>query len=290
MNETAFLIKELFPIKAERDYPLSLITGYGTGGSCDVAVFPKTPAELVFTLKTLKGKIPFFVIGNGSNVLASDKGYKGAVIVTSALDKINMNGNLLLCECGVKMSRIIKEMSDNSFGGLEFACGIPATVGGAVAMNAGCYNKSVSDAVKYVITDGGTFVKKDCGFGYRTSRFLNGETIIKVCFLMDCLEEDVIEERLARYKRLRKNPKGRSCGSVFKNDGFFAGKLIDLAGLKGIKTGGARVSEKHANFIINEGGSSSDVYALIKLIKKQVLKVHGVNLKEEIKYIGKFDD
>ena len=91
---------------------------------------------------------------------------------------------------------------------------------------------------------------------------------------------------------MRKNsqPHGKSCGSVFLNDGYFAGKLIDLAGLKGIKTGGARVSEKHANFIINEGGSSSDVYALIKLIKKQVLKVHGVNLKEEIKYIGKFDD
>lgn len=272
--------------------PLAQYGGYGSGGNAAVMVFPKN-------LNQIKAACRFKheTIGNGTNVLFSDYGYDGAIINVREMNAVRVSGVSVRAECGATLAMVREAAEMSCLGGLEFTEGIPATIGGAVCMNAGCFSKSVGDLIAYVITDKCAYNRVNCDFDYRSSRFSCGndgekEVIAEACFLLKPSESDIIQAKKEKYKRMRKNsqPHGKSCGSVFLNDGYFAGKLIDLAGLKGIKTGGARVSEKHANFIINEGGSSSDVYALIKLIKKQVLKVHGVNLKEEIKYIGKFDD
>ena len=157
-------------------------------------------------------------------------------------------------------------------------------------MNAGCYGKSVGDLVCYVITEKGIVSKNDCDFGYRTSRFLSEkEAILKVCFSLKPSEIDVIEEKLASYKLFRKNPKGRSCGSVFRNDGFYAGKIIDECGLKGLSLGGAKVSNEHANFIIaGNKCTSQDIYKLIQTVKEKVYEKRGIKLVEELVYLGEF--
>ena len=165
------------------NFSLKTLNSYGTGGSAKLAIFPRSTEELLVALNLVKGAYNYVVLGGGSNVLISDKGFDGVVISTKNVNKITVKSNLLTADYGVKISSVIKEMSDNCFSGLEFLVGVPATVGGAVAMNAGCYNKCISDAVKFVTTEVKTYSKSECEFAYRHSRFLNGETILKVCFL-----------------------------------------------------------------------------------------------------------
>lgn len=315
------------------DFDLSAICSYGTGGKAKVVVFPKNAEELKGSL----GEIDYEIVGSGTNVLFSDYGYDGAIIVTTDMKKVECNGLSVVAECGALLSSVRETAALNSLGGLEFTEGIPATVGGAVCMNAGCFSKCVGDYVSYVVTGNGVISGADCGFGYRSSVFLkenprNGcagfggtsenlskaaentackeagdndrsaatdyaekakKVIAAVCFILKPSEPDVIESKRERFRKLRKNaqPHGKSCGSVFLNDGYFAGKVIDSAGLKGASIGGARVSEKHANFILAESGArSQDVYRLIGYVKKRVFETQGVSLKEEIRFIGKFDD
>ncbi len=287
--ERDFLKEKLKGVPYETDCSLKNLSRYKTGGVGKIVVYPNTVSELMYVLDILKKEYEIFVIGGGSNLLISDKGFNGAIISTVNLDKITLKSNLLTAECGAKISSVISECHLNSLGGLEFLVGVPASVGGAVAMNAGCYNKSISDCVCYVVTDEGTYNASECEFGYRTSRFLKGETILKVCFSLTPTDYDVIEEKIKTYTGFRKNPKGRSCGSVFKNDGYFAGKVIDEVGLKGYKIGGAKISDSHANFILAEdGATSSDVFNLINLIKQKVYAQKQIELKEEIIYLGEF--
>ncbi len=289
LNNYQNLTLQLKDVPHQLNYNLKSFNSYGTGGNAKIAVFPRSSQELIEVLKLVKGSYDYFVLGGGSNVLVSDSGFDGVVICTKNVCEMAVKGNLLTADCGVKISSVIKEMADNCFSGLEFLVGVPASVGGAIAMNAGCYNKSISDAVKYVVTEEKTYTNKECEFGYRTSRFLNGETVIKVCFKMEFNEEDVILERLKTYRGFRKNPKGKSCGSVFRNDGFFAGKVIDEVGLKGFKHNGARVSQEHANFIIAEKDcTSQDVYDLIKIVKEKVYQKRQIVLNEELIYLGNF--
>lgn len=283
-------INSLGSVSYERNYPLSSFNRYGTGGDADVIVFPKTEGELRYVCSLLKGDIPYLVIGGGSNILISDKGYRGVVISTTKLKSIEVKGCLLTAECGVKTADLVNEMLKSSFSGLEFTVGIPATVGGAVCMNAGCYGKTISEKVRYVVTNKGVYNANECGFGYRKSRFLNAnEVIIKACFSLRPEESDYIEDKINLYKSFRRNPKGRNSGSVFKNDGFFAGKIIDEAGLKGYSVGGAKISTEHANFIIaGSGATSNDIYRLIAEVKRKVYEKKQINLVEEIIYIGEF--
>ncbi|MBR6737037.1 MAG: UDP-N-acetylmuramate dehydrogenase [Clostridia bacterium] len=281
--------EKLYGIDVKENANVGALTRYGTGGNANLLITPKSTSELVFTINALKGVCPYAVIGNGSNLLVSDKGYYGAVITTKLLTKTELKGNLLIAECGAKLSDLVKECALNSLSGLEFATGIPATVGGAISMNAGCYGKTISDNVLYVVTENGTVKKADCGFSYRQSRFLGGETVIKACFLLIPSEYDQILKQIETYKTSRKNPKGRSCGSVFKNDGYYAGKVIDECGLKGYKVGGARVSSEHANFIIADNGATSlDIYELISKIKSKVSEKRQITLFEELVYLGEF--
>lgn len=314
---------------------LSGLCSYGTGGRGAVVVFPENAEQ--FACAACDG-FPYEVIGSGTNVLFSDGGYDGAIVCTTRMTKIECSGLSIVAECGARLSDVRETAAMNSLGGLEFSEGIPATVGGAVCMNAGCFSKCVGDYVSYVVTTRGVLSGAECGFGYRTSVFLrnNGvqeisrareisggatdacgsgviaegdekdgnaddfarreqtrREILSVCFLLKPGEPDVIEAKHERFKKLRKRaqPHGKSCGSVFLNDGYFAGKLIDAAGLKGAAVGGARVSDKHANFILaGNGATSSDIYSLIAYVKKRVFETQGVALKEELRYIGKFDD
>ncbi len=283
------LSKELEGLTVYYDYSLKSLNRYGTGGNASAVVFPINSDELQFIVKTLKGKYPYYVIGGGSNLLVSDKGFDGVVISTKKINRIDIKSNLLTAECGARLSDVINEMKINCFSGLEFAIGIPATVGGAVSMNAGCYGKSISEVVKYVVSENGVYTNHECEFDYRTSRFLKGETILKVCFSLEPTEEDIIEEKILSYKSFRKNPKGKSCGSIFRNDGYFAGKIIDETGLKGYKIGGAKISNEHANFIIaEEGCTSQDIYNLIKYVKERVQAKKQIELSEEIVYLGEF--
>lgn len=308
---------------------LSKLCSYGTGGRGAIVVFPENAEQ--FACAACDG-FPYEVIGSGTNVLFSDGGYDGAIVCTTRMTKVECNGLSIIAECGARLSDVRETAAMNSLGGLEFSEGIPATVGGAVCMNAGCFSKCVGDYVSYVVTTRGVLSGAECGFGYRTSVFLrnngvreisgevtefdgSGEAeensekdgaiegftqrekvrreILSVCFLLKPGEPDVIEAKRERFKKLRKRaqPHGKSCGSVFLNDGYFAGKLIDAAGLKGAAVGGARVSDKHANFILaGDGATSSDIYSLIAYVKKRVFETQGVALKEELRYIGKFDD
>lgn len=290
MNGYDDFLKTFPTLKAEKSYDISARTTFRVGGRCDIAVFPDTKEQLADVTEYLKGRYPYCVLGGGSNVLVSDKGFRGVCIFTCLMKKMTLKGNILEAECGVKIADAINLAVANNLSGLEFATGIPGTVGGIVAGNGGCFNKSVSDAVCFVRAEDGVYNNKSCNFNYRQSRFLEGEIILSVGFKLKVSEEDVIEQKLTRFKTARQKcqPKGRSAGSVFLNQGYFAGKVIDKAGLKGYRIGGAYVSEKHANFIICDGRKASDVYELIKYIKETVLRTQGIALKEEIRYIGEF--
>ena len=289
ISERVFIEENLKEIPFEINCSLKKFSRYKTGGNGKVVVYPNSLDELLKVIEVFSGRYPIFVIGGGSNLLISDKGFDGVVISTLKLDKITLKSNLLTAECGAKMCDVINESSLNCLSGLEFLVGVPATIGGAVAMNAGCFNKSIGDLVCYVVTDKGTYKGSECDFAYRHSRFLNGETILKVCFSLTPTDYDLIEEKIKTYTNLRRNPKGRSCGSVFKNDGYFAGKVIDEVGLKGYKLGGAKISENHANFIIaEEGATSLDIHNLINLIKDKVYDKKQIKLQEEIVYLGEF--
>ena len=281
-------------VEYAENYPLKGKCTYGTGGNADYAFFPKTAEEVVRLTETLKkcGE-PYFFLGAGSNVLVSDEGYRGAVVFTEKLKGVSYSGKLATVRAGERLNSFIDDALMNSLGGIEFLSGIPASVGGAVAMNAGCFGKNVGDYVSYVVSTDGIYTAENCGFGYRTSVFKEtGVGIISVCFDLDNVEYEQSEGKIAKYRALRRSkvPKGRSCGSVFKNDGYFAGKVIESAGLKGFSIGGARVSDKHANFIIaDDSATSGDVYRLISEIKKRTLEKCGVKLREEVEYIGSFD-
>ncbi len=277
------------------DEPLYNHCFYGTGGNAKAVYYPETPESLKELANQLKKRdIPFVFLGNGTNVLVSDEGYDGAVISTERLKGITISGNMLTALSGSGLAEILHSALYNSLGGMEFLCGIPATVGGAVAMNAGCFGKSIGDYVLYVVSVSGIYKRQECGFDYRTSRFLReNDGILSVCFNLENVEYDQSENKVEYFTALRRNkqPKGKSCGCVFKNDGYFAGKIIESCDLKGERVGKAFVSDKHANFIVAENGATSlDISRLIKKIKKTVSEKCGINLIEEIQYLGNFED
>ena len=285
------LIEKFGDLEHVFDFRLGKATGFKTGGNADLLIYPDSVERFKALLEYLKDA-PHFVIGSGTNLLVSDKGYRGVVISTKKLNKIKTNGNILVCESGVKLSSAVRVAVENSLSGLEFASDIPGTVGGLVAMNAGCYNKSCEDAVCYVVAENGVYNKAGCEFSYRRSRFLSGEAVFVAAFKLKNAEEEVIEYKLDRFKSARRKtqPRGNSCGSVFLNEGYFAGKIIDQAGLKGARIGGAFVSEQHANFILSDGGCSQDIHDLILHIKKKVYIETGIELHEEVRYLGEFDE
>lgn len=245
--------------------------------------------------KALELNLQFIVIGGGSNILFSSKGYNGLVIVFKSNNTFSINDNLIEVDASVSLNYLINKL--NNYTGLEWAVGIPGTVAGAINGNAGAFGGEMSELIKQVkvleVKDNQiiekNFSKEDCKFSYRNSIFKNNPNLIIASAILELKKdsEENVKQKIKNNlsKRMSKQPKGFSIGSIFKNgEDFSAGELIEKAGLKGLQIGDAKISDEHANFIINLGkATSDDVLELIKIIKKEVKEKFSIDLEEEIK-------
>ena len=264
----------------------------GCGGKA-LALYPKSVPDLVSTIELLEGlSVCYRVLGNTTNVLPPSEDSDTVFVFTKRVREIGFD-KCLFAATGVSSTALLKECETRSLTGAEFLTGIPCTVGGAAYMNAGVAGAYMDSIVKSVLVykDGGivTLDKKECGYSYKKSVFMQDKSIILgVFFDLKRAKNGEIQERLREYSSRRKDlPTGKSLGCIFKNpDGFTAGKLIEGAGLKGLRVGGAVVSTKHANFIINDNRASvKDVKSLILIIKNAVFAQYGIRLEEEIEYL-----
>ena len=285
-------------IDCVEQFDFSKNTTYGLGGCAVKGYFPENllQARYIFDKLSQSGS-GFEIIGNGSNVLTSDSGISCSVISTKHLKGIvRLSDTKLLCLAGTTVSELLAYCKKHALSGLEFMCGIPATIGGAAYMNAGVSGKAIGDNVVLVRAYNGKDIKfnrENCNFGYRrsTMRDINA-LILSIILNVRPSTAEKIEEEILYFKSRRSHlPKGKSCGCVFKNpENVSAGYLIEAAGLKGFRYGGAVVSPLHANFILNDGGTASDVRTVIETVKNKVLQKFGILLKEEVVYIGEFND
>lgn len=284
---------ELFEnIEKYKNFDLKKLSTFGIGGKANVVFFPHTISELIEVVTKLGESI---IIGNGSNVLFSDHGVLTPVVCTKKLqDKIRFEGEFVTVSAGVNISMLCKECAKNNLSGLENLIGIPATVGGALFMNAGAFGSEISESVYSVkVLKNNRIInlnREELCFRYRYSSFQDDKSVIlEITFKLQKESSDKILSKMQQYIvwRMDNQPSGKSAGSVFKRASQPAGLLIDKTGLKGFSIGDAVVSKKHANFIINEGNAkSSQVKQLIKFIKDQVYLKFGILLQEEIIYIG----
>lgn len=282
------------------DEPLAKHTTFGIGGPADCMVFPETREELSKLLKyAYQNNISAIFIGSGSNILVWDKGFDGIVISLKKSFKnltIKRNSQIIV-EAGVMLGTMVKQAMAAEIGGLESLIGVPGTVGGALIMNAGAFGSEISkyfEEAKTMTIEGDTksYKKGEIEFSYRHSTFPKNEILLEATF--QCKRgkpaEILKDRKVASDGRKSNQPlKFRSAGSIFKNpsDSLAAGYLIDKTGLKGTERGGAAISEKHANFIVNMGdATAADVLYLIKLAKKYVAKKFHINLELEVKLIG----
>lgn len=289
---------ECASLKYEKNAPLCDHSTFKVGGCADYLVMPESETAFCALIDYLnEEKIKYEVIGNGSNVLFSDEGYRGVIVLTTKLKRIKLIRNTIHAECGVSLTHLAVYAQKNGLTGLEFLYGIPGSVGGGVFMNAGAYGGEIKDSlVKSVYFD--TKLMKRCElynaghrFAYRSSIFCEGQNVIlSAVFELKKGDPDEIQEKMNGYMNARKEKQPLeypSAGSTFKRyPGYYTAQLIDDAGLKGYTVGGAQVSEKHAGFVINRGGAtSSDIKQLICDIKKAIFDRHGINIEEEIRYI-----
>ncbi|MCQ2499885.1 MAG: UDP-N-acetylmuramate dehydrogenase [Lachnospiraceae bacterium] len=279
--------------------PMKNHTTFRIGGNADYFVTPATKEELQDILRLLnKEQVPFFILGNGSNLLVSDEGFRGVIIqIGRNYQSIKRKGCYLTVKSGITMARLASFALENSLTGFEFASGIPGTAGGGAIMNAGAYGGEMKDVLKEVLCmnqKGEIFSLKgeEMGLTYRDSR-MKKEKLIVLELVLELQEGDQekIRQRHEELKEARtsKQPlEYPSAGSTFKRpEGMFAGKLIMDAGLKGFQIGGARVSEKHAGFVINAGGATAaDVKALMAHVVKTVEEQFGVTLEPEVLFVG----
>ncbi len=293
--------------RIRRNEPMNLHTTMRVGGLADLFAEPAGPMEAVLLFRAAKESgIPLFVIGNGSNVIVSDDGIEGLTVhIGDAMSRIwteadpeNPDGVLIHAFAGVLLSKVAVHAARESYTGMEFAAGIPGSIGGAVYMNAGAYGGQMSDIVYqtvFLTPDGnmGTLAGPDHEFGYRESYFTrNGGTILSTVLRLVPGDKDVIFQKIKELaaRRTASQPLTLpSAGSVFRRPaGYFAGTLIEESGLKGLRSGGAAVSEKHAGFIVNTGGATArDVYNLTGMVREEVYKKSGVILEPEILFMGR---
>ena len=281
------------------DFPMKRITSFRIGGPCDMVVYPADAEAFVFALNKAKEmNIPYAVVGNGSNTLASDKGFRGVIFVTTDMRKVEIDGEFLTAGCGCLLGSVGTNASNVGLTGAEFANGIPGTVGGAVYMNAGAYGGQMADIV-YSTTcydiDSGEIIKLDNGahkFDYRHSVLMEKNYIaLSTTLKLEKGDSDAIKAKMNELLKARREKQPLefpSAGSTFKRPtGYFAGKLIEDAGLKGVSVGGAMVSPKHAGFVINaDNATCEDVLALVDVIKTKVFDMFGVELECEIRFLG----
>ena len=273
-------------------------TTYGIGGPADLMIFPKSKQDLIKVIEIInENKIQLTILGSGSNVLVSDNGIRGAVIsLKNSLKQVEVDDNILYAECGTMLGKIVKHAVKNNLIGLENLNGVPGTLGGALIMNAGAWGGEISENLIHVeVINSKSEIqkiqKKDLNFSYRQSSFNKDDILLSAKFNLKKADKDIIKENFIEAQSGRKKSQPlnkRSAGSLFKNPkNNSAGKLLDEAGLKGFSIGDAKISEKHANFFINDGDASSrDMLMLIKKAHKEVKDKFNVNLSLEVKLMG----
>lgn len=281
--------------------PLKKHTTYGIGGPADLMIFPKSKQDLIKVIEIInENKIQLTILGSGSNVLVSDDGIRGVVIsLKNSLKQIEVADNILYAECGTMLGKIVRYAVKNDLIGLENLNGVPGTLGGALIMNAGAWGGEISENLIHVElinskSEVKKIQKKDLNFSYRQSSFDKDDILLSAKFNLKKADKNIIKENFMEAQSGRKKSQPlnkRSAGSLFKNPkNSSAGKLLDDAGLKGFSIGDAKISEKHANFFINDGNaSSSDMLMLIKKAHQEVKDRFSVNLSLEVKLLG-FDE
>lgn len=278
--------------------PMKNHTSFKVGGPVDILLLPKTSKQISEAIKLCNSYgMNFYIMGNGSNLIVRDGGYRGVIIKLTSIDKVITDGEYLKAEAGASLSTAAKVALEFSLTGFEFASGIPGTVGGAVTMNAGAYGPEIKDVIEYAILmdiEGNQFKlnKEELELSYRSSIVQkNNYIVLEAVFKLEKGIYDVIKSRMEELNRRRaeKQPLDYpSAGSTFKRPiGYFAGKLIEDAGLKGMRNGGASISEKHAGFVINgDNATASDVLGLISKVQKIIKEKNDVTLEPEVRIIG----
>lgn len=298
-NKFVGLFNEFYDINDIKiDEKLSEYVNFKVGGPADILLIPNSKEQVIKSIKICKeNNIPFYLIGNGSNILVRDGGFRGVVLSLKNVKNIYVDGENIEAECGVMLKEVSDKAIENSLTGFEFACGIPGTIGGAVFMNAGAYDGEISKVIESaeVIDENCNIIRlsrEELDFGYRSSLVMKkGYTVLSAVFKLEKGQVKTIKELIEDLtnKRESKQPlEYPSAGSTFKRPtGYFAGKLIQDAGLKGYSIGGAAVSEKHSGFVINKGNATAkDITDLIKHIQDEVKKQFGVDLHPEVRIIG----
>ena len=281
-----------------KDEPMSRHTTFRIGGAADFFVKVQTISQLQEAMRYLKKEqIPFYIVGNGSNLLVKDEGYKGVIIeVNSRISFIDVIGEDIVADAGAKLSAVAVTAMENDLGGFEFAHGIPGNIGGAVMMNAGAYGGEMKQVLKWVkvLDNEGNIITLDASeleMGYRTSIIEKKGYIVlqaRIGLNIEFSEDIGLIMQMFMQKRRASQPlEYPSAGSTFKRpEGYFAGKLIDDAGLRGYRVGGAMVSEKHCGFVINyDNATATDVINLMKDVQAKVKEKFGVQLEPEVRII-----
>lgn len=302
MNKFRDFSNDLIKILDEKDIkidePMSNHTSFKVGGPADILITPESADQVLDAVKLCKSKnVPYYIMGNGSNLLVKDGGIRGVVVKLTKLKSIKVQGNRITVSSGASLKDVSQKALDNSLTGFEFACGIPGSVGGAVTMNAGAYNGEISNVIESVIVIDNHTKKRilnleQLELAYRMSSILKyGYIVLQVTFNLEKGDHSKINDRIESLNRRRseKQPlEYPSAGSTFKRpEGHFAAKLIEDSGLKGTSIGGAQVSEKHSGFIINKkDATSNDILDLIKLVQDTVKQKFDVDLYTEVRIIG----
>ena len=283
------------------DEPMKKHTTFRVGGNADYFVMPQNGEEVKNIVTLCKeAQMPYYILGNGSNLLVGDKGYRGVIIqIYKEMNGIEVEGDKVKAQAGALLSRVGTAALEAELTGFEFAAGIPGTVGGAVVMNAGAYGGEMKDIIANatVLTQDGDIItinKEDLELGYRTSVIAKkGYVVLEAEYQLQKGDKEVIRARMDELKlqRVTKQPlEYPSAGSTFKRpEGYFAGKLIQDAGLRGFRVGGAQVSEKHCGFVINKDqATAADIRELMQQVSDKVMQEFGVKLEPEVKTLGEF--
>lgn len=298
MEQLEKLLRERCPeLELRVNEPMAKHTTFRIGGPAALMALPQTLEEAAAAVRAAQELgIEAFFLGNGSNLLVPDEGVDGFLIKTAALDGYDREGDTLTAWAGITLAKLAAAAQREGLAGLEFASGIPGSVGGAVTMNAGAYGGEIAKVLEEVtfLDEGGevcTLPASECGFGYRKSIFSQRKCLIlKARFRLEQGDGYAIKARMDELTAQRKAKQPidlPSAGSMFKRPpGYFAAALIDQCGLKGLTVGGAQVSEKHAGFVVNRGGATcADVLELVRQVKERVLQQTGVELEMEVKVL-----
>ncbi len=284
------------------DVPMEMHTSFRAGGKAAALCFVSNLAQLQDLVSSLKEEsIPFLVIGKGSNLLVKDTGFEGVMIRLKGdfarIERSEHEKNLLWAGGGVTLHDLLRSCVEEGLSGLEFLAGIPGTVGGSVSMNAGAWGMDmggVVEEIRFLTVEGGHVIRRERGeldFSYRRTPIPSGSVILTAGFRLKEEAPEAISARMAGYMKRRKEKQPLefpNAGSVFKNPpDDYAGRLIESVGLKGVRVGGAMISEKHANFIVNTGGAkAADILALMELAREKVARQAGIELEPEIRVVG----